>query len=131
MAAQYRVSLFTGDEEGFLQVGLFPEIGVAGEVDLLGEFVEGIKRKGFFQVVFDPFVIVIFQESAGIGSGYQVVVFERAVDDCGKDGIQEFLRTGEGGAGRRLLRTGGQGDKACEGKGRKAMEHVLRSGKLR
>ena len=100
MTPQDGIGLFTGDEDGFLQVRLFPETGIAGEVDLLRELVEDIEGEGFFQGVFEPFVIAVFQEATGVGAGYEVVVFERAGDDGGDNGVEKFLRGGEGGAGR-------------------------------
>jgi hypothetical protein len=103
VAAYYGVGLFTGDEDGFLQMRLFPEIRIAGKVDFLRELVEGIEREGFFEVVFDPFVIAVFQEAAGVGTSHEVVVIKGSVDDGGEDGVEKFLRTGKGGTGRGLL----------------------------
>lgn len=137
---QDRIGLVAGDADGFFQPGLFPEIRIAGEIDLFGQFIEDTERQGFEQVIFDPFVIVIFEKAAGVRSGNEVIMIERAVYDSREDGIDEFFGAGEicvgggflrtdVGARRRFLRPGRELERTDQQQGQEKTDHASRSGK--
>ena len=79
--------------DGLMEPGLLPVVGkVPGEVDFFREFIQGNDGHGFVQVVFDPFVIVIFHEAAGVCVDNQIIAGEGAVDDGMKDFIYKRFR---------------------------------------
>ena len=81
------------DADRLVQPGLLPVVGiVTGEVDFFGEFIQGNDGDGFLQVVFDPFVIVIFHEAAGVCVDNQIIAGEGAVDDGMIDFIYKRFR---------------------------------------
>ena len=89
-----RIGFCRRDAGGMAQPGLLPAIGIiAGEVDLFGELVERSDGNGFLQVVFDPFVIVIFHEAAGVCVDNQIIAGEGAV----YDGVEDIIDKSFGG----------------------------------
>jgi hypothetical protein len=92
--------------DGLMEPGLLPVVGiVTREVDFLGELVERGYGDGFLQVVFDPFVIVIFHEAAGVSVDNQIIAGEGAIDD----GMKNFIYKRLGGRGWYGIGTGGSG----------------------
>src|SRR5260221_12261468 len=86
---EQRIRLFRGDTDGFFEILLLPLIGVTGEKGFFGKFIEGKKGNGLPQVVFCPFVIVVFCEATGVCAGDEVIVIEGGIDDGMKDVVEK------------------------------------------
>ena len=95
-----RIGFFWGDADGFFKAILLPIIRIAGEIGFFREFIEGNEGYCLPQVIFIPFVVVVFYEAAGVGAGDEVVVIKRGVDDDVIDVVEKGFRGRELRPGR-------------------------------
>ena len=113
--------MFSVDTNGFIQLMLMPDIGIAGEVDFLGKLIEDIDGEGLFEVVLNPVGIVVFYKQAGVGTCHEIVLFDVLGDDAGVDGIDELFRS------REYLRPGAEGEEDGKNPDDNSAEHILSS----